>query len=49
MSSRRSMDEGIAATNRDYSAYDQVEKRQSYRLAEGAGEEEFDQGFKIRT
>ena len=49
MPSRRSKDEGIAATNRDYSAYDQVEKRQSYRFSEGAGEEEFDEGFEIRT
>ena len=32
--SRKSKAEGVDATNRDFIRYDQVEKRQSYRLAD---------------
>ncbi|HYM61544.1 MAG TPA: 2OG-Fe(II) oxygenase family protein [Thermoanaerobaculia bacterium] len=39
---------GIHATNQDFVRYDQVEKRQTYNLAE-AGEEEFDDEFRIQT
>src|SRR5712691_13051373 len=41
-------DDGIRATNQDFIRYDQVEKRQSYHLAEDA-EEQFDEEFQIRT
>ncbi len=37
------------ATNRDYLRYEQVEKDQSYRLAEAEGAEAFDEAFEIRT
>jgi isopenicillin N synthase-like dioxygenase len=43
-----SRDDGIHATNQDFIRYDQVEKRQSYHLAEDA-EERFDEEFQIRT
>lgn len=42
-------EDGIHATNQDFIRFDQVEKRQSYHLAETAGEEEFDDDFVIRT
>lgn len=44
-----SQEDGIRATNQDFIRYDQVEKRQSYHLAETAGEDEFDDDFVIRT
>jgi isopenicillin N synthase-like dioxygenase len=40
---------GIRATNREYQAYDHVEKRQEYALAEGGVREEYDEDFEIRT
>jgi isopenicillin N synthase-like dioxygenase len=39
----------VSATNRDFIAYDQVRKEQSYRLAEAAGAEAFDEEFRVRT
>jgi len=39
---------GVTATNQEYIGYDQVEKPQSYRLAEGAGEA-FDDEYRITT
>src|ERR1041385_5676204 len=42
-------DDGIHATNQDFIRYDQVEKRQSYRLAESESEDQFDDEFVIRT
>ena len=39
---------GVDATNREFIHYEQVDKDQSYRLAEG-GEELFDEDFEIRT
>jgi isopenicillin N synthase-like dioxygenase len=42
-------DDGIRATNQDFIRYDQVEKRQTYHLAESPAEEEFDDEFVIRT
>jgi isopenicillin N synthase-like dioxygenase len=42
-------DDGIHATNQDFIRYDQVEKRQTYQLAESAGDEQFDDEFRIRT
>lgn len=36
-------------TNQDYIRYDQVEKRQTYNLAESPEAEEFDDEFRIRT
>jgi len=45
----QSKEEGVRATNQDFIRYDQVEKRQSYRLAEGESGEEFDDDFRIRT
>lgn len=39
----------IRATNQDFIRYDQVEKRQTYRLAESADEDQFDDAFQIRT
>ncbi len=41
-------DDGIRARNQDFIRYEQVEKRQSYHLAEDA-EEQFDEEFRIRT
>jgi isopenicillin N synthase-like dioxygenase len=41
-------DDGIRARNQDFIHYEQVEKRQSYHLAEDA-EEQFDEEFRIRT
>lgn len=41
--------DGIHATNQDFIRYDQVEKRQSYRLAESPSEDQFDDEFLIRT
>src|SRR5688500_19802960 len=42
-------EDGIRATNQDFIRYDQVEKRQSYHLAESEGEDQFDDDFVIRT
>jgi isopenicillin N synthase-like dioxygenase len=42
-------EDGIHATNRDFIRYDQVEKRQTYRLAESDGNDSFDDEFRIRT
>jgi len=41
-------DDGIAATNREFARYDQVDKSHAYHLAE-AGEDEYDEDFVIRT
>jgi len=42
--------DGVAATNREFIRYDQVEKRQTYHLAEAAdGTEAFDEDYAIRT
>jgi len=38
-----------AKTNQDFIRYDQVEKRQTYQLAESEGVEEFDEEFEVRT
>ena len=40
---------GVEATNRDYIRYEQVEKPQSYKLAEAAHGEAFDEEFRVRT
>jgi isopenicillin N synthase-like dioxygenase len=40
---------GISATNREFSRYDQVEKRQRYQLAESAAPEEFDDDLRVKT
>src|SRR5258708_23227800 len=42
-------EDGIHATNRDFIRYDQVEKQQTYHLAESTGDEQFDEEFRIRT
>ena len=42
-------EEGIQATNLEFTRYDQVEKRQQYHLAEGREEEVFDEDYRIRT
>ena len=47
--SRKSKQQGIDARNRDYLAYDQVEKAQDYRFAEATGEEAFDDDYRIAT
>lgn len=44
-----SKEEGVGATNQDFIRYDQVEKRQTYHLAETADDEQFDEEFPIRT
>ncbi len=44
-----SKDDGIDATNRDFIRYDQVDKRQEYRLVEDGSGEEFDEHYRIRT
>ena len=45
---RKTKEQGIDASNRDYSAYEQVDKDQRYRLAAGAGEQ-FDDDYRIAT
>lgn len=40
---------GIRASNLEFLDYDQVEKARRYQLAEGGGEEVFDEDFEIRT
>ena len=42
-------EKGVQATNRDFVRYDQVEKRQHYHLAEGAGGEAFDDEYRVRS
>src|SRR5712691_3673266 len=42
-------EDGIHATNQDFIRYDQVEKRQTYHLAEGDDAGQFDEEFVIRT
>src|SRR3954451_14173534 len=49
MYAMKTQDEGIHATNQDFIRYDQVEKRQSYHLAESESEDQFDDDFVIRT
>jgi len=49
MYAMKTQDEGIHATNQDFIRYDQVEKRQSYHLAESEGEDQFDDDFVVRT
>ncbi|MDP9361767.1 MAG: hypothetical protein M3P29_09975 [Acidobacteriota bacterium] len=44
-----SKEEGVRATNQDFIRYDQVEKRQTYHLAESEDEKQFDDEFTIRT
>jgi isopenicillin N synthase-like dioxygenase len=39
----------IDARNRDFIRFDQVEKKQDYRLAEAANQEEFDEDYRIKT
>jgi isopenicillin N synthase-like dioxygenase len=40
---------GIGATNQEFVRFDQVEKKQEYRLAEAREAEQFDEAFTIRT
>jgi len=40
---------GVAATNRDYIGYEQVEKPQSYHLAEAGHLEAFDDDYRVRS
>lgn len=42
-------EDGVNALNRDFSAFDQVNKPHSYRLSEAAEGEAFDEDFVIRT
>ena len=44
-----SKDDGIHARNQDFRKYDQVNKEQTYHLAEGADSEAFDDEYQIRT
>jgi isopenicillin N synthase-like dioxygenase len=44
-----SKEEGVRATNQDFIRYDQVEKHQTYQLAEGLDEGQFDDEFVVRT
>jgi isopenicillin N synthase-like dioxygenase len=45
----KTQEDGIHATNQDFIRYDQVEKRQSYHLAESESDDQFDDDFVIRT
>ncbi len=45
----QSKEDGIRARNQDFIRYEQVEKRQSYHLAESPGDDQFDDAFQIRT
>lgn len=42
-------EDGIHATNRDFIRYEQVEKEQTYHLAESPSDDQFDDEFRIRT
>jgi isopenicillin N synthase-like dioxygenase len=42
-------EDGIRATNQDFIRYEQVEKAQTYHLAETPAADEFDEDFRIRT
>ena len=42
-------DANVDAVNQDFKQFDQVEKRQRYRLSESVADEEFDEEFQIRT
>ena len=44
-------EDGVDARNRDFARYEQVEKKQDYRLAEAANQqaEQFDDEFRIKT
>jgi len=44
-----SKEHGVEALNQEFRRYEQVEKRQSYRLSEGGGGEAFDDDFQIRV
>ncbi|HKC13090.1 MAG TPA: 2-oxoglutarate and iron-dependent oxygenase domain-containing protein [Vicinamibacteria bacterium] len=41
--------QGIEATNQAFRRYDQVDKKQTYHLAEGSHKEAFDEEYRIRT
>jgi len=41
--------EGIRSVNQDFKKYEQVNKGQTYHLAEKEGKDEFDEEYKIRT
>ena len=41
--------QGIDATNQAFIRYDQVEKKQEYQLAEGRGQEAFDEETRVQT
>jgi isopenicillin N synthase-like dioxygenase len=45
----QSKEDGIRARNQDFIRYEQVEKRQSYHLAESPEDDQFDDAFPIRT
>ena len=45
----QSKEDGIRATNQDFIRYDQVEKRQTYHLAETSDDDQFDDEFEIKT
>ena len=42
-------EDGVRATNQDFIRYDQVEKHQTYQLAEGTDDTQFDDEFSVRT
>jgi Isopenicillin N synthase and related dioxygenases len=42
-------EDGVRATNQDFIRYDQVEKLQTYQLAEGMDDTQFDDELEIRT
>ena len=42
-------DHGTRARSREFAAYEQVDKRQDYHLAEQEGAEAFDEEFRVRT
>ncbi len=41
--------DGIKAVNQDFSKYDQVDKKQTYKLVEDKTTDEFDEAYQIRT
>ena len=47
--SKEAKEKGVEAENTEFLRYDQVEKRQAYRLAEATGAEAFDEDFEIQT
>ncbi len=45
----RNQEKGISAVNQEFSRYDQVEKKQTYHLAEHEEEDQYDEAYEIKV